>query len=77
MQEYYRSKGMWPRKLETSVHYQWRETDLIDPWGKEYQFKVVKIKGQSGGGTEKVYVWTERLVGSETKVFGAKPPVEK
>src|SRR6187549_1466593 len=43
--------------------------DLVDPWGNEYKYEVAKDeKGQ-----ERPYVWAERVVGGQTKVYGEKP----
>jgi hypothetical protein len=42
--------------------------DLIDPWGKPFQYEIEKTES---GGTE-VRVWTTRTTGKEQKVIGAK-----
>jgi hypothetical protein len=44
--------------------------DLKDPWGNDYKYEVAKDeKGQ-----ERAYVWAERVVGGQTKVYGTRPP---
>lgn len=47
--------------------------DLIDPWGKEYKYKVVELDS----GEKRPYVWSERVVGGKTLVSGKKPPEPK
>jgi hypothetical protein len=49
------------------------EKDLIDPWGKTFQYAVAKDEK----GELQAYVWTERTVGGKTKVIGTKPPEPK
>jgi hypothetical protein len=63
-QGYKKLNNKWPDKLMDMVRNEKEKEFLIDPWGKEYQYKVEK---------DKAYVWTERTVGKETKVYGAKP----
>ena len=63
-QRYKKQNNMWPDKLSDMVKNEKQKEFLIDPWGKEYQFSVVK---------DKAYAWTERTVGKETKVYGVKP----
>jgi hypothetical protein len=46
------------------------EKDLLDPWGKMFQYAVVKDEK----GELRAYVWTERTVDGKTKVIGTKPP---
>jgi hypothetical protein len=47
--------------------------DLIDPWGKMFQYAVVKDKQ----GNFQPYVWTEHKVNGKLKVIGTKPPEPK
>jgi hypothetical protein len=47
--------------------------DLKDPWGNDYKYEVAK----DAKGEEKAYVWAERVVGGQTKVYGDKPPGKK
>jgi hypothetical protein len=47
--------------------------DLLDPWGKKYQYAV----GQDKDGSMMAFVWTERIVGGKVKVYGRKPPGKK
>jgi hypothetical protein len=43
---------------------------LTDPWGKDYQYKVVGLdKGQP-----RAFVWTDRVDDGKTIVLGTKPP---
>jgi hypothetical protein len=49
------------------------EKDLIDPWGKMFQYAVAKDEK----GNLRAYVWTERTVDGKTKVIGRKPPEPK
>lgn len=71
------SGNMYPAKLAdlarppfgTSFLKNGRE-DLIDPWGKEYKYKVVELDS----GEQRPYIWSERVVGGKTLVYGKKPP---
>ena len=45
------------------------EKDLVDPWGKMFQYAVAK----DDKGTLRPYVWTERTVDGKTTVIGTKP----
>jgi hypothetical protein len=70
--------GEWPAKLDDiAKQLENGKKDLIDPWGKEYKFAIVKMKNADGTETERPYVWTERTVDGKTKVYGMKPPEEK
>jgi hypothetical protein len=63
-QLYKKENNTWPDKLMDLMKIVKNKEELLDPWGKDYQFSVVEGK---------VYVWTERTVGKETKVYGVKP----
>jgi type II secretory pathway pseudopilin PulG len=67
----------WPEKLadltkgtkDMPAYIAGGEKALLDPWGEQYKFAMLEDeKGQ-----EQVYVWSERVVGGETKVYGSKP----
>ena len=75
---YHHNNQKWPKTLaDLGSLLKDEKKELIDPWDKEYQFKVVTSKDRFGGEAGKVYVWTERVVGNETKVLGEKPPEQK
>jgi hypothetical protein len=76
--KYYLENSEWPKKLEVLAPLlKEGKKGLMDPWGKEYQFKVISEKNPDGTLSERPYSWTERVVGKETKVYGTKPPEEK
>ncbi len=75
---YYTQQLEWPKKLEDVASLlQDGKKGLIDPWGKEFKFRIADSKQADGTLVERPYVWTERVVGKETKVYGTKPPEEK
>ncbi len=75
---YHLNNEKWPKSLaDLGSLLKAEKKELIDPWGKEYQFKIVASPDPSRRGTDVIYVWTERVVGDETKVIGEKPPEEK
>ncbi len=44
------------------------EYQLIDPWGQPYRYTALtNVKGE-----QEVYVWSERTVGGQLKLLGAK-----
>jgi hypothetical protein len=47
-----------------------KATDLIDPWGKAYRYRVAP----GADGSPQPFVWSEREVNGRTKVVGRKPP---
>lgn len=49
------------------------EKDLVDPWGKMFQYAVAKDEK----GNLRAYVWTERTADGKTTVIGTKPPEPK
>jgi hypothetical protein len=49
------------------------EKDLVDPWGKMFQYAVAKDEK----GNLRPYVWTERTVDGKTTVIGTKTPEPK
>lgn len=46
---------------------------IFDPWRQPYRYSV----SPDGNGTIRVYVWSERVVGGQTRVYGTKPPEPK
>ena len=71
---YYAKNGQWPKKLTDVAQYlETGKKALADPWGKEYQFSVTREKTPDGTTVERPCIWTERVVGTETKVYGTKP----
>jgi hypothetical protein len=75
---YHLNNEKWPNSLaDLGSLLKAEKKELIDPWGKEYQFKIVTSQNQSGRAADVIYVWTERVVGDEKKVLGEKPPEEK
>jgi hypothetical protein len=49
------------------------EKDLVDPWGKMFQYAVAKDEK----GNLRAYIWTERTVDGKTTVIGMKLPEPK
>jgi hypothetical protein len=77
MKKYYADNGKWPAKIaDVAMHLENGKKDVIDPWGKEYQFKIVNVKAENGTEVERLYIWTERIVDGKTKVY-SWPPEEK
>jgi type II secretory pathway pseudopilin PulG len=77
MKKYYVDNGKWPAKIaDVAMHLENGKKDVIDPWGKEYQFKIVNVKTEDGTEVERLYIWTERIVDGKTKVY-SWPPEEK
>jgi len=75
---YYTLNLKWPKKLEDAAEFlEDGKKGLIDPWGKEFKFGIAESKSADGSVIERPYVWTERVVGKETKVYGKKPPEQK
>jgi len=75
--KYYVDNGKWPAKLEDiAKNVQDGKKALLDPWGKEYRFKIVNVKTEGGTEVERPYIWTERTVDGKTKVY-SWPPEEK
>jgi hypothetical protein len=78
IKKHYVAYGKWPEILgEVAPNLQEGQKGMIDPWGTKYQFKIVTEKLGDGMVVERLYVWTERVVDKETKVYGNKPPVKK
>jgi hypothetical protein len=74
---YYTQNKAWPSKLTDIVPLLVNgKKELLDPWGKEYQFQIKEVK-EKGETFELPFIWTERTVGKETKVYGKKPPEKK
>lgn len=71
---YYLMKNQWPESLfDTASLFEKGNKAFTDPWGRTYKFAI----GPDDTGKLIPYVWTERVVGKETKVYGMKPPDEK
>jgi hypothetical protein len=76
--KYYLEKSEWPRTLaDLGSLLENGKKDLLDPWGKEFKFAIRATMQADGSVIERPYVWSERVVGKETKVYGEKPPEEK
>lgn len=73
VKKYYLDNGSWPEKNNLALVAPYLENgqaDAIDPWGKPYKMEVAKVKD-----AERPFVWTEREVGKEKKVYGRPPPL--
>lgn len=72
--KYYTENGKWPAKLKDVAAYLEDEKEgLLDPWGKEYKFEIREQKAGDRTVPGRPYIWTERVVGKETRVYGKKP----
>jgi hypothetical protein len=69
----------WPAKLADIVHdLKNPPKDLLDPWGKKYEYKLGKKKLDDGTVVDEwPYVWTERTVNGKVVVYGNKPGPDK
>lgn len=71
---FYLKDGKWPRDLfDVAPFFEDGKKALSDPWGNTYKYTV----GPDDKGKLVPYVWTERVVGKETRVYGTKPLEEK
>jgi hypothetical protein len=73
VEKYFIENGQFPADLTKVAHYlEAGQKGLTSPWGKRYLFAVAEENGRL-----RPYVWTERVVGNKTRVYGVKPPDRK
>jgi hypothetical protein len=70
VEKYLIENGKYPVALPLVAEYLAEgKKGLSSPWGFPYQYTLAKEDSRV-----RVYIWTERVVGKETRVYGNKPP---
>jgi hypothetical protein len=78
VEKHYLENGRFPAALPMVADYlEEGKKGLSSPWGLPYQYTLGEEKENDGSLRVRVYVWTERVVGKEIRIYGTKPPARK
>jgi hypothetical protein len=73
VEKYLIESGKYPAALPMVAEYlEEGKKGLSSPWGLPFQYTLARADSHV-----RVHIWTERVVGKETRIYGNKPPEKK